>query len=160
MEVIEMNFFEYIYDGINYEFRMSNKAKVRIEEEQSKMLLQFSQDEELSKSLALLNELENANLSEAEKYELTMKTAPVLQAIQKLDAVVDPISLGYILLHSLSKYSSLKKEQYEAMVEDMEENLGFTKTQEVFKDIHDKVFSLIGATSNPKPQAKAKKKLN
>lgn len=156
-----MNFFKYTYNGIEYDFRMSNKAKVAIEEEETKMLEKVAQNQNLVESLALLENAEKENLSEEEKYKLSIKVAPALQMVQKLDSVIEPIKLGYILLHSLSKYSSLTKEEYEAMIEDMEENLGFQKVQETFTDIHDKVFSLLGAmTEKQAKKTKTKKKMS
>lgn len=154
-----MNFFEYTFKGVNYEFRMSNKAKVLIEEEQMKLISEISKDEELIKTVELINQRNKEEHNEESDVSFGLKMAPAITMMQKIETIVEPIQLGYILLHSIKKYSALTKDEYEELIEDMEENLGFQKVQETFKEIHDKVFSLIETMNNPNQKSK-KKKMN
>ena len=144
-----MKFYEYKYNGVNYEFRMSNKAKVRIEEEQQKDLTEMSTSEELQNAMSVIQELEKQKkdakkkgetLNEAEKL---VKVASVNALLKQMEEIVSPIEFGYILLHSRIAHKNLTKETYEEIIEDMEDKLGFEETQNIFKEIHDKVFSLI-----------------
>lgn len=155
-----MNLYTYTYNGIEYEFRMSNNAKVAIEEAQDKAFTAFSEDPETAKLIKAVQELENATDEEkkARAAEYALLSADIQRRMEKAAGIISPIELGYILLHSRSKYSGMTKKEYDALVEDMEEELGFVETQRVFRDMHDKVFSML--KDMEKKTTKSKKKMN
>lgn len=181
-----MNLFEYNFNGVNYEFKMSNNAKVRIEEAQSKALGKFNDDSKVlecmqesktldEKSAQIRKELEEkikgldeekasvvikeyTEKLEALSTEFTLKHGQALQIVNQIGEIINPIELGYILLTSRSQHKNLTKDEYEELIENMEDNLGFEDVQNKFKEIHEKVFLLMGKlTTSQKPKKKTKK---
>ncbi len=138
-----------------YEFRLSYKAKVEIDKENRKSL-QLLADENISKALPYINKLSDPNLDENERLEAMGIVAPLLEK-EDLNHIgdIDPIELGYILLHNIKGNESITKEEYyDEIIPSIEETLGFEKMYEEFMDMHDKVFTQLEAMnkkSTPNP---------
>lgn len=149
----------YEYNQKTYHFRMSNKALVEIEKRRMQSLERMS-DPDVIMAIQAYNKAsdELKGLGEEEKEAKTAEImAKMLPAISKVDSLgdneIDNIELGYILLHSLSSYEQLTHAEYDLMIEDMEDKMGFEEVQEIFKEMSDKVFMMIEKISGDKKPA-------
>lgn len=127
-----------------YEFRLTYKAKVEIDHE-SRKGLQALGDENIAKALPFIHKLNDETISEQERMEAFAKVSPLLQS-EKLDTFgeIEPVHLGYILLHNLKGNESMSKEEYyNTILPTIEEELGFEKMMQEFNEIHSKVFMML-----------------
>ena len=156
-----MNFFSYEWNGKAYDFRLSHKAQVEIEKKQLEMQYKAFENPEFIELAANYDELEKFQKAVKEKklteeelkekqIELMKKLGPQLKNANEINEEIDPFDVGYILLHSLSRYNDLTIDDYWLLIEDMEEKLGFEKVNETFTEISDKVFTLIEAMNSKK----------
>lgn len=156
-----MNLYKYTYQGETYEFRMSNKARLAIEEIQQNALKGLADPEVASVASCYLNEYKDESKTEEEKnIEVIMKLAPCADKLSKIDGDIDPVEVGYILLHSLSKYRSLTHEMYDEMIEAMEEEKGFEEVQTIFREMKEKVFTVMAALGNQKKKGPNQKRMS
>lgn len=169
-----MNLYKYTYQGETYEFRMSNKARIAVEEIQNNALKGLSDPDVARAALAAFKvgneqnsepkteedhndtEVKEAvtKTEEEKQLELVMEFAPYMDKISNVNGDIDAVEIGYILLHSLSKYKSLTHEMYDEIVEAMEEEKGFEEVQMIFREMKDKVFTAIQSLNNPKKKGR------
>ena len=164
-----MNLYKYTYQGETYEFRMSNKARLAIEEIQNNALKGLSDPDVAKAAVSAFKAggdfANNDELSDEEKQiDLVVQLAPYMDKITSVNGDIDAVEIGYILLHSLSKYKSLTHEMYDEIVEAMEEEKGFEEVQMIFREMKEKVFTAISALGNqkktaPKPKTTSRKKV-
>lgn len=146
-----MNLFSYTYKNIIYDFRMSYGAKLEIEKIQN-MGFKVFEDKELAKAAAKMKSF-NKEFEEMEE-EVLVEVLPLMSKFTEMDKGLDPVDVGFILLKNNPKFKDVKKEFFFEILNDMEETLGFEETMNIFKEMSEKVFMVLG---NLKVSRKEKK---
>lgn len=144
----------YEFKGKTYVFRLSRKARVEIEELQSK---QFEVIKKLDPKLLSVFFSNRNLLEEMNEEEMTEKLGellPYLDVIKQFRSEIDVYEVGFILLKNNLNYTDVNRSMFDEMVFDMEEKLGYEETEDFFVEISDKVFTIITA-QNEKKQKKA-----
>lgn len=144
----------YEFKGKTYVFRLSRKARVEIEELQSK---QFEVIKKLDPKLLSVFFSNRNLLEEMNEEEMTEKLGellPYLDVIKQFRSEIDVYEVGFILLKNNLNYTDVNRSMFDEMVFDMEEKLGYEETEDFFVEISDKVFTIIAA-QNEKKQKKA-----
>lgn len=123
-----------------YEFRLTYKSKCEIEQASSKDLDIFA-DNEVVQVLPYVEKLDDKELSDTERVEILAKIAPIMGKMQSMKSGLDPVELGYILLHNLKGNEGISKEQYfDEIIPEIEEEIGLEKMYQEFVELHEEVF--------------------
>lgn len=148
-----LNIKEFKIGNKHYEFRLTYKAKVEIDNENRKGLQELA-NEDIAKALPYVNKLSDENISEEERMEALAMAAPLLNKDMSNIGDIEPIKLGYILLHNVKGNEGISKEEYyDEIIPAIEEELGFEKMYEEFKDMHDTVFTQLEAVNKAKAKS-------
>lgn len=135
-----LNIKEFNIKGKILEFRLSYKAKIEIDKVNSKQFDMFG-DEDIAKILPYADKLFNEDVPMEERVKMLTEFGPSISKLSSYREQLDPIELGYILLHNLKGYESLSKEDYyDEIIPSIEEEIGFEKMYEEFKEMYDEVF--------------------
>lgn len=148
-----MNLFEYNSGGKVIGFRLSNAAQVEIERIQSENLKSINPD--IFKYAIKMKDVGDIEDDDTDSLESLLELMPYLEEIEKIEKSITPCELMYILLHNNPQYRDLTKEEWNDLVWEMEDNLGYEVVCEKFAEVYDKVFSLLGMMN---PQKKSKPK--
>lgn len=140
-----------------YEFRLTYKSKIELEQINSKGFDVFA-DQDVVQILPYVDKLDDENISKDEKVAILTKIAPVMSKVQNVQSGLDPIELGYVLLHNLKGNESISKDvYYDEIIPEIEEEMGFEKMYELFVELYNEVFirmeqlnNLAKTTSVPK----------
>ncbi|MEG0409188.1 MAG: hypothetical protein RR623_09975 [Bacilli bacterium] len=146
------SYFELKMDGKNYPFRMTYKAKLEIEKFEKKKLLKMSNPKILNAS-RLFGKLYDDNTSDEERVKISEEIAPYVEEISQLEAEMTPLELGFILLKCNKETENITQEEFTKLYETTEDEMGFEKTFNQFKDTKEKVFTLVGKMNSPKAVA-------
>lgn len=141
------NIKEFVVNGKVYPFRLTNKAKIEIEKLNNKQL-QLLGDLDIAAIYPYISKMNDESLSEEEKAEILTKVAPLLGKLDSMEDGINPIELGYILLHNTKEYKDMSKDEYEDFIYDLENQLGIEKMYKEFIEIHNKVFTLMERIDN------------
>lgn len=149
-----LNIKEFEIGNKRYEFRLTYKAKVEIDKE-SRLGLQALADEDIAKALPYVNKLSDEKISEEERMEALAMVAPLLDKDMSNIGDIEPIKLGYILLHNVKGNEGISKDEYyDEIIPAIEDAIGFEKMYEEFKQMHDKVFMQLEALNKAKTPVK------
>lgn len=146
-----LNIKEFEVNGMTYEFRLSYKAKVEIERITRKNISSITEDGVLE-AITCFSKFDDENITMEEKAELLPKIKPLLENDRiNLTGDIEPIELGYILLHNTKGFMQVTKEEYfDEIIPSIEEAIGFVKMYEEFKEMHEKVFTVMEEINKPK----------
>lgn len=141
------NIKEFVVNGKVYPFRLTNKAKIEIEKLNNKQLALLG-DLDIAAIYPYISKMNDENLSDEERAEVLTKVAPLLGKLDSMGDGINPIELGYILLHNTKEYKDMSKDEYEDFIYDLEIQLGIEKMYKEFIEIHNKVFTLMERIDN------------
>lgn len=150
-----MNYFEYTYKDKKIPFRMSYGAKKELDDILNKQQDKMN-DVDVIKAIKITAKMNKKDISEDEKTELLAEMIPYSSKLNTAMRSIDPIELGYVLLKNHPQFKDFTSDQYEELINDMEETLGFDEVWEKFQDIHDKVFTQMEKMNTPKQKAAPK----
>jgi hypothetical protein len=135
-----LNIKEFIVKGKLLEFRLSYKAKIEIDKVNSKQFEVFA-DEDIVKVMPYVDKIFDESVSTEERTKMLAQIGPSISKLSNINQQLDPIELGYILLHNLKGNESLSKDDYyNDIIPAIEEEIGFEKMYEEFTEMYEEVF--------------------
>ena len=158
-----MKLFEYEYNGENYVFETTNKARAELKDLQMKGVKDFSAGDYLELMTDIKNlEIEGAKIDVMPESEEKAELASILE--QKLTAVADKTQAMSIVLDNaelttldtMKFKGNLSRELFDDIIYDMEEKMGDLKVFEMLEEAKQKAFSVFEEMT--KAEAKFKKK--
>lgn len=145
-----MNYYTYkAENGKEYPFHMSYGAMKDIEIEIAKQTERMG-DPEVAKAVALVTKLNKDGIDEDTKAELTVELLPYSGKLKKAMNSVDPVELAYILLKNAKGFRDVSKDEFMDLVDEITETEGFENMISKFKEVKDKVFTLMETIDSPK----------
>lgn len=166
-----MKLFEYEYNGENYVFETTNKARAELKDLQMKGVKDFSAGDYLELMTDIKNlEIEGAKIDVMPESEekaglaslLEQKLTEVADKTQAMSIVLDNAELTtldtmYVILKNTRKFKgNLSRELFDDIIYDMEEKMGDLKVFEMLEEAKQKAFSVFEEMT--KAEAKFKKK--
>lgn len=148
-----MNYYTYkAENGKEYPFRMSYMAMKEIDEELTKQAENMG-DPDVAKAVTLVTKLNKEGIDEDTKAELTAELLPYSGKLKRAMNSIDPVELAHILLKNTKGFRDITDEEFMELIDEMTEKEGFEEMILKFKEIRDKVFTLVEKIGSPKEKA-------
>ena len=135
-----MNLYTFEHNGRLYKFAVTYGAKIEIENMQKANLLKMS-DKDIASALVKLRkkDVDLENMSDEDFLEMI----PSLPKVMDFSDDTDEVKIGYILLKNHKDHRGMSYEEFQDLLDAMQEKLGFEETMTVFKEMSNKVFSVL-----------------
>ena len=153
----------YVFNKIEYEFRLTRGARKEIESASSKFAMVKGLPPKIITALFNGQDLDEdfiASLSEEEQAMIITEVMPIMIEQQKNGGLLDEYEIGYILLKNDIRYKdTITQETFDELVADMELEKGFEETALFFSGVRDMVFTTLDKVKKAQDH-KQKKKTN
>lgn len=137
----------YEYNGTTYEFKLSWRAKVEIEK------MQKARQRAMLKNPAIKNVLKEKNLLNAVEGEESNYADLITQLegdqLNELISLMDgqeefePLDIAYIVLKNTTMHRNISREDFEKIIDDMDDKNGTMAVFEFLTDVQEMVFTQL-----------------